>query len=427
MGGQGKPEDRERGRPRIAWRLWLGALGVLLLAGLATTYFVRSWLSDTPFAHGETQAVETEDAGVALVSLRNLAREAPDASVDAGTADARIDAGDLSIIDGPSPGNAWARRTKNILLVGVDRRPWGRGAGLADTILLVALDTRSGHVGLVSIPRDYYVEFRPGEFGRINTAFHFARENGMRRGEYLAHVVTTLLDVPIRETVIVDLTVLERAVDAVGGVDVDVPCPIRDNFVDPRTESGRRLLDVPAGRVRMDGATSAMYARSRHGRSDWDRARRQQAVVLALRRRVTSVDALPLMPRLLDELGDHVETDMTRRELLELGRFGLRIDPGNMHGMVLASAASEHFRTPEGWSVLLPNVEAIRAQIRGLFDAPAPGVELRAARCVDVDAALEGRVARRFVDGGVPLRPVPGELDAGVGAAAAAAAAESDD
>lgn len=384
------------------WGAWAAGLTILVVAGVLVYGVVHKWLRDRPFAR-HTDASESDvDAGGILVTRLSLTRVAVDGGAGdgaVGASDAAVDSG-LSMLDGPAPGNTWASHTKNILLVGVDRKPWGRGGGLADTIILAALDMRSGHVGLVSVPRDYYVEFRPGEFGRINTAFHFAGENSMSRERYLAKVVGDLLGVRIRETFIVDLTVLERAVDAVGGVDVDVPCAIRDNFVDPRTETGRRLLDVSPGDVHMDGLTAAMYARSRHGRSDWDRARRQQAVVLALRRRATSFDALPLIPRLLDELSAHIETEMSRSEILELGRFGMRVESRNMHGMVLASSASEHFRTPEGSSVLIPNVEMIRGQIRGLFDAPPPGVDPHGVRCADVDAALGGRTARPANDAG---------------------------
>lgn len=392
-------------RRRIAWRVWLVGALVLVVAAALATYGVRRWLAEKPYADHVDEASDAPDGG--LLRLEALG------PADAGIADAALDAGrdgGPGYLDGPAPGAVWGSRTRNYLLVGVDRKPWGRGGGLADTIILAALDMRSGHVGLVSIPRDYYIEYRPGEFGRINVAFSYARENGMSRGGYLAKVASDLLGVPIRDAFIVDLTVLERVVDAVGGVSVDVPCPIRDNFIDPRTDTGRRLLDVPSGTVTMDGVTAAMYARSRHGRSDWDRARRQQAVVLALRRRVASLDALSLVPRMLDELEAHIETDLTTRELLDLARFGLRVSPGNMHGMVLASTASQHYRTDAGWSVLIPNVDAIRSQIAGLFDAPAPGVESHPSRCADADAALRGRTAR--AEDGRHAPPDAGAVDA---------------
>jgi len=390
---------------RIRYRLWLSGFVILAIAGVLTRYAFVRYLDSKPYAHPEAAYAEVgQDAGVALIARSELVAEPSDAGVPA------PDASGLPLLDGPAPGPAWAGRTRNLLLVGVDRKPWGRGGGLADTIIVAAIDQRSGHVGLISVPRDFYVEFRPGEFGRINTAFHFAAENGMSRGDYLAKVVGELLGIRIRETFIVDLTVVERSVDAVEGVDVDVPCAIRDNFVDPRTDTGRRLLDVPTGTVHMDGTTAAMYARSRHGRSDWDRARRQQAVILGLRRRVMTFDALPLFPRLLDELESHIQTEMSRGELLDLARFGMRIDTRNMHGMVLASGASEHFRTDAGSSVLVPNLDRIREQILGLFDAPPPGVEPNRGRCADVDAALVGRIAHGVtldrpgvaLDGGVP-------------------------
>jgi len=380
---------------RIRYRLWITGFAILAVAGLFTRVAFVRFVDEKPYAHPEAAFDDVgADAGVVLVTRTEMIAEPVDAGVALVPPTLVPD-----VIDGPAPGPSWAHRTRNVLLVGVDRKPWGRGGGLADTIIVAALDERSGHVGLISVPRDFYVEFRPGEFGRINTAFHFAAENGMTRGAYLASVVEALLDVPIRETFIVDLTVVERVVDAVGGVEVDVPCAIRDNFVDPRTDTGRRLLDVPVGAVHMDGTIAAMYARSRHGRSDWDRARRQQGVILALRRKVMTFDALPVLPRILDELASHIQTDMSRGDLLELARFGVRVDTNNMHGMVLASGASEHYRTDAGSAVLLPNVDRIREQILGLFEAPAPGVEPH-QRCADVDAALVRRVAHA-ADAGV--------------------------
>jgi anionic cell wall polymer biosynthesis LytR-Cps2A-Psr (LCP) family protein len=203
----------------------------------------------------------------------------------------------------------------------------------------------------------------------------------------MSRVVEDTLKLPIEHAIALDLGVFERAVDAVGGVDVDVPCPIRDNFVDGRVEGGRRLLDVDAGRQHLDGVTAAMYARSRHGRSDFHRARRQQAILLGVKQALSGLGALKL-PELWSAFESSVETDLRRIELLALGRRAVSLDPGHLHGLILGHDHVHGFRTDEGKSVLLPNYEAIDTSLGKLFSAPSPGIPPALAKCEPKDAAL---------------------------------------
>ncbi len=183
----------------------------------------------------------------------------------------------------------------------MDRRGDGKGALLADTIVVVVLDRRSGHVGLVSVPRDAYVELGAAGRGRINTALQVAKRLGEPPLEFGKRVVGDTLALPIRHALALDLGVFERAVDALGGVTVHVPCALRDRFLDSRDPTGYRFLDVDPGDVRMDGATAALYVRSRHGRSDFSRSRRQQAVLLGLRAELETAGGVTRLPDLWDE------------------------------------------------------------------------------------------------------------------------------
>lgn len=391
----------------------IAAITVLSIAAGLSAFAIDRWLHEKPLDAGAEVAGPTA-VPVETVRVSELVPVLPDGgSPDAG-ADAAA-ANGVRIVDVSTapleaiPGNAVFSHTRNLLVVGADRKPWGAGGGLADTIMLVAMDRRNGHAGILSIPRDFYVDFGDGDYGRINTAFSAAGRYGMSRNDFLKKIVGNLLGLRVHNVVIVDLTVLERAIDIVEGVDVIVPCAMIDNFIDPRTETGRRLLDVPAGTVHMDGVTAAMYARSRHGRSDWDRARRQQAILLALRRRVTSASGVSLLPRLLDEVSSHVQSDMSRAEMLEVARFGASISPNQLHGMVIASAASQAYRTPQGQSVLIPNQEAIIEQTRSLFQAPSPGAQPDRQRCPDADVAIREGAARRAREdeGDAPMPHVP--------------------
>lgn len=277
--------------------------------------------------------------------------------------------------------------TRNFLIIGLDRRPDGTGPALADTLVVVVLDERSEHVGLISVPRDLYVDIPESGTDRINTVYQVAKRTQREPLALMSRVVGDTLKLPIEHALALDLGVFERAVDAVGGVDVDVPCAIRDNFIDTRAEGGRRVLDLDPGEQHLDGATAAMYVRSRHGRSDFHRARRQQAVLLGVQHALAGVGVLKL-PDLWSAFESSVESDLRRFQLLALARRALSLDASHLHGVVIGHEHVQGLRTPEGKSVLLPNYEAIDATLTKLFSAGSPGVRPKPAACEPKDAAL---------------------------------------
>ncbi len=278
--------------------------------------------------------------------------------------------------------------TDNFLLVGLDRRPFGGGAGLSDSILVAVFDEPSGALGLISIPRDLWVEIPGHGEDRINTVLNVARRSNEDPLALLGRVVENTLGLPIAHAVAIDLGVFERSVDALGGITVNVSCPIIDRFIDPREPSGYRKLDLAAGSARIDGVTAAMYARSRHGRSDFSRARRQQAILLGMRRELTSPGVLLKLPALVNEFEDSIESDMSRAELLTLGRRVLAVDAQHLHGLVLGAEVVTAFQTSDGKAVLKPNPNAIQSALSKLFSAPTPGAPEAGAVCPKADIAL---------------------------------------
>ena len=256
-------------------------------------------------------------------------------------------------------------------------------------------DDESGHVGVVSIPRDLLVEIPDHGAARINATLRIAVRAGDDPLEVMRGVVSEVLDAPIDHVLVGDLEAFERSVDGLGGIEVDVPCSIRDRFHDPRAEGGRRMLDVEAGQRRMDGVTAAMYVRSRHGRSDWDRARRQQAVLAGLRRRLREVGPTGWLPVVGQALEAGVYTTMSRLELLGLARRVSRVAPERMHGLLIGTKETDPARTADGRYVLEPDYAAIDEALVGLFDAPSPGLRPERKRCPDPDVALRHRAPSR--------------------------------
>jgi LCP family protein required for cell wall assembly len=263
-------------------------------------------------------------------------------------------------------------------------RIWGR----SDSILVAVFDDVNAHVGVVSVPRDLHVDVPGHGPARINAVMRIATRLDEDPLRLLSRVVSDTLAMPIQHVIVADLEAFERTVDELGGVVVDVRCPLMDNFIDPRTPSGRRRLDVQAGTQRLDGVTAAMYVRSRHGRSDWSRARRQQAVLLGLRDRVRELGVSEWGPVLHRALESGVISTMSRLELAGLARRLRRIERGRLHGLLIGHREVEHHRTVEGRAVLVPDLNAIDRALSRLFSAPAPGVVPPGRPCPAADSAL---------------------------------------
>jgi hypothetical protein len=156
------------------------------------------------------------------------------------------------------------------------------------------------------------------------------------------------------------------------------------------TDDGVARIEGPTLNV-SDGATAAMYVRSRHGRSDWNRARRQQAVLLGVRHELETLGGLAKLPSLWDELEASVQTDLRRVELLALARRAFAVEPSHLHGLVLGAAEMHGEMTSDGRAVLIPDPSAIERALAGLFSAPSPGAALPGAKCAPKDAALRAR------------------------------------
>jgi len=358
----------------------------LWVVPLVAIFGVVYWLNRRPYRRSLLPPIH---AAVVVAPLRVPVEPAPKATTAPAVGLAALDKTPLLAPSSVTPvATPPFEYTDNFLLVGLDRRPFGGGPSLSDTIVVAVFDEASGALGLVSIPRDLWVDIPGHAADRINTVMNVARSSGEDPLALLGRVVENTLGLPIEHAVAIDIGVFERAVDTLGGVTVSVPCPIIDRFVDPRDPSGYRKLDVPAGTVRLDGVTAAMYVRSRHGRSDFSRARRQQAVLLGLRHELTNAGGLVRLPTLFGKFEDSLETDLRRIDVLTFGQRLLRVAPQNLHGLVLGSEQVTAHMTPDGKAVLLPNPAAISAALGKLFSAPPPGAAPAGSVCPKADIAL---------------------------------------
>lgn len=263
-------------------------------------------------------------------------------------------------------GNRPLHRTRNILLLGTDQN-YLNSVGRTDTIMILAVDVENGRAGLVSIPRDVYLPIPGLGYSRINTAYPNGEVRQAGGGiPLLTSTIEKNFGIPIHNYVRIDFGGFQDVIDALGGVDIEVECPLYDNnflqFFDVYT--------LQPGNYHMTGIQALYYSRSRLTTSDYDRARRQQQVLMAVRNRVLEGNFLPNIPALWSALRSSIETDLDLGELLQLAQFGATVDIRSLRGMVLRPPLLTSWVTPQGAYVQLPDLPAIAAAIDGIWERP---------------------------------------------------------
>ncbi len=262
------------------------------------------------------------------------------------------------------------QQTTNLLILGSDRRG-GKGTGRTDVILLAAIDFTQGRAGVISIPRDLWVQIPGVGRQRINTADVYGEQQ--RPGGGVALVKRTIQDnlgLPVDKYVRVDFGGFERIVDALGGITVTMDCPMHEVWDDPDAPGGVVELDYEPGDHFLDGQHALWYVRTRRRGNDLDRARRQQRVLLGLKQRAEETNLLAKTPELFDALRDAVDTDLTLLDVLALARLGVGLRREEIHSRVFDFEMAQPYTTPGGAAVLLPNKRAIQEAFDHIWDAP---------------------------------------------------------
>jgi LCP family protein required for cell wall assembly len=268
------------------------------------------------------------------------------------------------------------RERVNVLLLGIDERTSQEGPWRTDTMIVLTVDPATKTAGMLSIPRDLWVSI-PG-FGenRINTA-HFLGDSEEYPGGGPALAKRTAqrnLGVPIHYYLRLNFVGFEKVIDTIGGVDIDVPEEINDPKF-PDDNFGYDPLHIPAGQHHMDGKLALKYARTRHGSSDFDRIKRQQQVIMAVRDQVMQLELLPRLlprlPQLVDSMGDAVQTDIPLGELWALAQLAREIDRDRIRARAIDQSMTAPITTPKGQQVLWPDREKIRPLIDELFGSPS--------------------------------------------------------
>lgn len=236
----------------------------------------------------------------------------------------------------------------NFLLLG-HGDPGHEGVDLMDTIMIASVDPNKTHsVAMLSFPRDtYFLHTEKMGAGRINSLYRdykgylkanqdldedAASEEALQE---LAREIGNVIDLDLHYVIKVNFSAFTQAVDALGGVDLEVPYDINDQEY-PNENFGYEPFVLQAGLRHLDGATALKYARSRHTSSDFGRAMRQQQLLSALGDKAKENGILTSpseITNLVKILSENMETTMTIREMISLANFSDDIDRSRILNM----------------------------------------------------------------------------------------------
>ena len=277
----------------------------------------------------------------------------------------------------------------NIVLLGADAGT-GRSSLRTDTMMLLSVDVATGKAALFGFPRNLVnvplpAESRnaypggvfpemlsglwrraaeqPGKFpGSDGIGQECSFEWDCVRGwRAIVGAIQELAGVQVDGMIAVDFVGFVTLVDAVGGVWVDVPAPVYDERYH-WSDGTRATIDIKAGCQKFHGEYALAYARSRHQDSDYQRMRRQQTVLQAVRRQFDPIAMLPRINDLLQAARDNLYTTFSQNDIQNLAIVGARVDADRLYQVRFTPRQVER----------LGGLTKIRTRVRHIFGEPEP-------------------------------------------------------
>jgi len=274
-------------------------------------------------------------------------------------------------VSGPLPVPWDGASRVNMLVMGLDYRDWetGQGAPRTDTMLLLSIDPGTKTAAMLSIPRDLWVTIPTfSEPDRINTAY--------RAGELYKYpgggpglamkTVEGLLGLKIDYYAQIDFYAFEKFINEIGGVEVDIPKKVKVSPI------GGHILTIKKGLQTLNGSLALAYARARYTEGgDFDRADRQQLVIMAIRKRLMEPKGLPNLiehaSQIYTELSAGIHTNMSVDLAIKLAWLAYSIPEKDFLRNVIGPEQTAFAKSPTGDDVLKPLPLKIRLLRDALF------------------------------------------------------------
>jgi len=281
------------------------------------------------------------------------------------------DPGDLE----PEPWDGASR--VNLLVMGLDFRDWEAGdIPRTDTMILFTLDPITNSAGMLSIPRDMWVDIPGFGHAKINTAYFLGEANKLPGGGPALAVKTVeqFLGVPINFYAQVDFQAFVDFIDEIGGVSLHVKEDLKIDPIGPHN-----TIFLEPGVQTLDGAATLAYARARYTEGgDFDRSQRQQQVIMAVLDKILNVYSLPKLisksPTLYQTLSAGIKTNLNLQQAIKLAWSVSRIpDPEqNIKRAAITPDMVTFDTSPDGLSIMKPIPDEIRIVRDSIFADGGP-------------------------------------------------------
>jgi polyisoprenyl-teichoic acid--peptidoglycan teichoic acid transferase len=281
----------------------------------------------------------------------------------------------------------WSEGRVTLLMLGIDERQSEQGPWRTDTMILLTMDPATNTAGMLSLPRDLWVEIPDynGVYDRINTA-HFRGDVDQYPGgggpALAMKTVQQNFGVPVEYYASINFNAFVQIMDRLGCIPIHVTETIDDPDYPAAEGSGYDPFYIEAGDSCMGGETLLKYARTRATfGSDFDRAARQQQVIMAIRDKVLDSGELPNLltqaQPIYNDVQAGVKTNLSLEQIIALVKLASEIPEENICRGVISGEYVEELVTREDNSqVIIWNREKVRDLISDLFTASgqcAPG------------------------------------------------------
>ncbi len=219
-----------------------------------------------------------------------------------------------------------------ILVMGIDGA--GSFEGRSDTMLLVRFDNSDRRINILTIPRDTRVRIPNYGYDKINAANVFGGANLA-----IETVQEKLNGVKIDRYIRLDSSGLDEIIDAIGGVEVNVP-----KVMQYEDKTQKLSIDLRPGLQTLNGKQAEGFIRYRNdGDGDIGRIKRQQIMLQALKAKITNPLILLRLPELIPVIQKHINTNLTAEEIQAIAIFSISLKSEQVSTASLAGIPSEPY------------------------------------------------------------------------------------
>ncbi|MDP4110249.1 MAG: LCP family protein [Bacillota bacterium] len=236
-----------------------------------------------------------------------------------------------------------------------------------DAMIVVAFDVKNMKINMMNIPRDTYSKVKRN-LKKINSAYSIGKVDQMKKE------ITLLLGIPIDRYAIFDFDGVADMVEAIGGVDYEVP--FRMKYTDPTQDL---YIDLKPGLQKLNGEDAVHFLRWREndrgikgGYRDGDlgRIKAQQEFLMTLAKRMLVPSNILKVPEIVSALLDNTDTDFTKGELVWLGLTAVRLNSENISMQTLPGESQTIYEpgVRMNQSYFFPNKEEVLALVNEKFN-----------------------------------------------------------